>query len=418
MKINSVAALEVLDSRGNPTVQVTVVLKNGTAGTASVPSGASTGSHEAVELRDDNPKRYGGKGVQRAVRNVAGPLAKAVRGLDVRDQKKIDAVMLRADGTENKKKLGANAILGVSLAAARASSVAQKLPLYRSLRKTFHLPTTNYKLPTPMMNVLNGGLHAEWAIDVQECMIVPRLPSFHERLRAGSEIFHALKELLARAGHATQVGDEGGFAPRLEKGEAALRMLGQAITHAGYTPGKDVALAIDAAASEWYEPRADRYRLRAEGQTLTADALLDRYESWLQRFPLISIEDPFAEDDWKNWAIANNRLGGRVRIVGDDLFTTNIKRLEQGIAVKAANSILIKLNQIGTLSETMAVIERARQEKMTVIISHRSGETPDTFIADLAVAVNAEYIKTGSLSRGERVAKYNRLLEIEGELHS
>lgn len=415
-RIKKITAREILDSRGNPTLEARVTLANGMVGVAGVPSGASTGSHEAVELRDGDKNRYNGKGVTKAVRHAEGPLARAVRGFDILNQKKIDAALIAADGTPSKKKFGANAILGISLAAARAASVAHKLPLYRSLRKTFLLPATRFLLPTPMMNVLNGGLHAEWAIDVQECMIVPHLPKMKERVRAGAEIFHSLKEILHRAGHATQVGDEGGFAPRLGKSEDAFRLLGQAITQAGYTPGKEVALAADAAASEWYDERADRYRLRAEGQTLSARELLDRYAAWIERYPIISLEDPFAEDDWKAWAIASDRLGRRIRIVGDDLFTTNRARLEQGIAVKAANSILIKLNQIGTLTETMDVIGRAQQAKMNVIISHRSGETPDDFIADLAVAVNAEYIKAGAPSRGERVAKYNRLLEIEREL--
>lgn len=414
--IKKVIALEILDSRGNPTVQATVILKNGLHGSADVPSGASTGTHEAHELRDDDKNRFSGKGVKKAVAHVAGPLAKAVRGLDVRDQRRIDVALLRADGTANKRKMGANAILGVSLAAARASSVVQKLPLYRSIRKSFKLQATRYKLPIPMMNVLNGGLHAEWALDVQEYMVVPRLPSFHERVRAGAEVYHALKELLTRDKHATQVGDEGGFAPRLEKNESALRLLGQAITHAGYTPGAEVALAIDPAASEWYDARADRYRWRAEGQTLTTAELLNRYDGWVHRFPLISIEDPFAEDDWKAWAIAADRLGASVLLVGDDLFTTNVARLEQGIAIKAANAVLVKPNQIGSLTETMDFILRAQRAKMKVVISHRSADTADAFIADLAVAVNADYIKSGAPARGERVAKYNRLLEIEAEL--
>lgn len=413
--IASVRAREILDSRANPTVEATVVLAGGASGTASVPSGASTGSHEAAELRDGNKKRYAGKGVLRAVANVNGPLSRVVRGRNAGNQQALDHAMIRADGTPDKSRFGANALLAVSLAAARAASIAHNLPLYRSLRATFKIQDSKIKLPIPMMNVLNGGVHAEWALDVQEFMIVPLQRAFRERLRAGVETYHALKKLLAQKGFPTQVGDEGGFAPRLPGNEAGLQTLVTAIRAAGYRPGTDIALATDAASSEWYDAPRERYRLRADKKNCSGEDLIPIYERWLARYPLISLEDPFAEDDWVRWTELTKKIGKRVTIVGDDLFTTNPKRLMRGVRERAANAILIKLNQIGTLTETMDVIARAKRARFSVIVSHRSGETADDFIADLSVAAGTDYIKTGAPARSERSAKYNRLLAIEDE---
>ncbi len=413
-KISSLLAREILDSRGNPTVACRVTLASGASAEAKVPSGASTGSHEALELRDGG-KRYGGKGVQKAVLNVNKKIARVLKGLDAARQQDIDQVLLKLDGTEHKSKLGANAMLAVSLASAQAVAEHRKLPLWKSLRKTFAF-ATHASLPIPMMNVLNGGAHADWSLDVQECMLVPRQRRFAERVRAGAEIFHVLAKLLKERGCVTTVGDEGGFAPKLPNVEAAFELLVTAIKKAGYRPGVEIALATDVASSEFYDKKAKLYRWKSEGRDATSFQQLERYVEWQKKFPLISIEDPFAEDDWSAWKTAVPVLKKKSLLVGDDLFVTNVKRLARGITEKAATAILIKVNQIGTLTETVEAIQMAQSAKFAVIISHRSGETDDTTIADLAVACGAEYIKTGSLSRSERVEKYNRLMEIENEI--
>jgi enolase len=410
-KIKSIFAREVLDSRGNPTVACRVTLTSGASAEAKVPSGASTGSHEALELRDGDKKRYGGKGVLKAVKNVNGPIAHKLRGMDAAKQRELDEAMIALDGTKNKAKLGANAILSVSLACAEAVAISRGIPLWKSLRKTYAFHREP-RMPIPTMNVLNGGAHADWSLDVQECMIVPKQKKFSERIRAGSEIFHALAKILKANGFATTVGDEGGFAPKLGTVENAFTVLVQAIKAAGYKPGSEVTIATDVASSEFYDKKADLYRLKTEGHTYTADELLERYQEWQKHFPIESIEDPFAEDDWAAWTKALPKLKKKSAIVGDDHFVTNIERLRRGIDEKTANTILIKVNQIGTLSESVDAINLAHSHGMKTSVSHRSGETSDTFIADLAVACGSEYIKTGSMSRSERVEKYNRLMEI------
>lgn len=409
--IESVWGREILDSRGNPTLEVEVALMGGAVGVAGVPSGASTGAHEAVELRDDDPKRYGGKGVLNAVRHVNEELAGAVVGLDAFDQYDIDQIMREADGTENKGRLGANAILGVSLAVARAAADAAELPLYR------YLGGPNARvLPVPMMNILNGGKHASGSsVDMQEFMVMPvGAPTFAEGLRWGTEIFHSLKSVLKKLGAATTVGDEGGYGPSLPSNEAALDAVLEAITKAGYEPGRDVTIALDPAATEFFED--GNYVLKGEGRTLSGDEMVNFWSDWTARYPITSIEDGLAEDDWTHWGALTANIGNRVQLVGDDLFVTNPKRLSRGIREKSANAILVKLNQIGTLTETLDAIAMAQRAGMNAVISHRSGETGDTFIADLAVATNAGQIKTGAPSRVDRVAKYNRLLAIEEEL--
>jgi enolase len=410
-RIRGVSAREILDSRGNPTVEVSVALRGGACGTFMVPSGASTGSHEAVELRDGGA-RYGGKGVRKAVRHAEGPLAAAVRGMDAREQAAVDQRLLDCDGTPQKKRFGANAILGVSMAAARAVAAGSDLPLYRSLGgKKANL------LPVPLMNVLNGGAHADNTVDVQEFMLVPHgFRRFSEALRAGAEVFHALKKILRAEKLATGVGDEGGFAPDLAHNEDALRLLLRAIEAAGYVPGKQVSLALDVAASEFL--REGGYVLAGEGRTepLSREGLLDLYVEWCGRYPLVSIEDPFHEADDAGFIAAVTRLGRDVQIVGDDLLVTDPARVRAGIEAKSANAVLVKVNQVGTLTETLETVRAAQDAGWGVIISHRSGETEDTSIADLAVATGAGQIKTGSLSRSERIAKYNRLLRIEEEL--
>jgi enolase len=415
-KIKQIKAREILDSRGNPTVSVRVVVEGGVVAEASVPSGASTGIHEALELRDGNQKRYNGKGVLKACRNVNDKIGPALKGVEVTRQRHIDKLMLQLDGTENKSKLGANAILGVSLACARAGAAARKQPLYKYLRSTYRLKYRGYKMPLPMMNVLNGGQHANWAIDFQECIIIPQMKKFSERVRAGSEIFHALGGILKKAGHVTSVGDEGGYAPHLPSNEKAFQLIMEAIRAAGYKPGKDVMLGSDVAASEFYNEKTDRYELKVDKKKLTAAQLTALYQRWLKKYPFQTLEDGLAEDDWDNWVDHTKKLGRRLELVGDDLYVTNVKRLQRGIDMGVANSILIKVNQIGSLSETIDAIELAHASGYSTAISHRSGETADTFIADLSVAVNSEFIKTGSLSRSERLEKYNRLMEIETEL--
>ncbi len=415
MKISSIIGREILDSRGNPTVEATVTLDTGVKGVAKVPSGASTGIHEALELRDGG-RRYGGQGVQKAVKHVNTVIVQALNGMDIADQVALDDTMLKLDGTPNKSKLGANALLAVSLAAARAGANATNLPLYRYLRQAYRFDLSSFRLPVATMNVLNGGAHADWTIDFQECMIVPMAKLFRERVRIGSEVFHALKSLLKTKGYAVGVGDEGGFAPKLKSNEAAFQFIMKAITKAGYTPGRDVCIATDPASSEFYDPKTKKYTLRTDGKKVDARAMIVLWKKLLKKYPLISIEDGLSEDDWENWQLLTKEVGATAALVGDDLFVTNPARLQQGIERQVANAILIKVNQIGTLSETMQAIKLAQAHGYKVSVSHRSGETSDTFIADLAVAVNADYIKTGSMSRSERVEKYNRLMEIEQEL--
>ena len=414
-KIKDIRAREILDSRGNPTISVVVELEGGVLGQASVPSGASTGVHEALELRDGDKSRYEGKGVLNAVKNVNTLIKGKLVGLEVSQQRKIDDAMLALDNTENKSRLGANAILGVSLAVARAAAAKKEQPLYAYLRSAYGIDRKDFPLPLPMMNILNGGRHADFAIDFQECMIIPKMKRFSERVRAGAEVFHALGRILKKAGHVTSVGDEGGYAPRLESNEKAFQLILDAIEAAGYAPGKEIALGMDVAASEFYDDDKKVYALNVEKKELTPAELIKMYEKWLAKYPIMLIEDGLAEDDWDNWGILTQKLGKKLTLIGDDLFVTNVKRLEMGINRKVANSILIKVNQIGSLSETMDTIMMAQQNKYKIAISHRSGETADTFIADLAVAVGAEFIKTGSLSRSERLEKYNRLMEIEEE---
>jgi enolase len=409
--IEEVTAREILDSRGTPTVEVEVVLESGVVARAAVPSGASTGAHEAVELRDGDPKRYFGKGVLKACRNVVETIAPAVRGLPAEEQVTVDRVLIELDGTPNKSQLGANAILGVSMAVARAAAMEAGLPLYRYLGGP--LART---LPVPLMNVLNGGAHAANSVDFQEFMIVPvGADRFSDALRMGSEVFHSLKRVLSSRGLLSGVGDEGGFAPNLARDEEALQLLVEAIEAAGYQPGRDVALAIDCAATELY--RDGQYRFDKSGApSRDARAMIELYAGWLGEYPIVSIEDGLAEDDWEGWSLLTAELGDRVQLVGDDLFVTNTERLAKGIESGVANSILVKLNQIGTVTETLETIEMARSAGYLAVVSHRSGETEDTFIADLAVGTGVGQIKTGSVARTDRVAKYNQLLRIEEEL--
>jgi enolase len=408
--IEDVRGREILDSRGNPTVEVEVTLVDGTVGRAAVPSGASTGAHEALELRDRGASRYSGRGVLAAVANVNEQIATALAGMNATRQEAVDARLIELDGTPNKAQLGANAILGVSLAVAHAAANYFGLPLYQYLGGV-----SAHTLPVPMLNVLNGGRHAENSTDFQEFMLMPLgAATFHDALRMGSEIFHALGRHLHDRHLATTVGDEGGYAPSLASNEEALEVLVRAIEAAGYTPGQDIFIAIDPAATELY--RDGQYHLAREGRTLSSDEMVDLYESWVGRYPIVSIEDGLAEDDWSGWQQLTRRLGKRVQLVGDDLFVTNVERIARGIAEDAANSVLIKLNQIGTLSETLAAMRLANRAAWTTIVSHRSGETDDVTIAHLAVATNAGQIKTGAPSRGERVAKYNELLRIEDSL--
>jgi enolase len=407
MKIRKVSAREILDSRGNPTVEVDVVLDQDVVGRAAVPSGASTGTHEALELRDGK-KRYAGKGVLKAVDHVNRLIAPKLLGRDASRQEDIDRLMLDLDGTPNKSRLGANAILGVSLAVAKAAAAAVKLPLFRYLGGT--RATT---LPVPMMNILNGGVHADSSVDLQEFMVVPiGARTFSDGLRMGVETFHALKAVLKEKGYSTAVGDEGGFAPRLQSNQEAVELMLMAIERAGYQPGRQIALALDPAASEFFEEGEYVFR-KSDGSRRSSTDMVQFYRDWIERYPIISVEDGLAEDDWEGWGALTRELGKKVQLVGDDLFVTNPQRLQRGIESGVANSILIKVNQIGTLTETLETIDRAKRAGYTTVISHRSGETEDATIADLAVAVNAGQIKTGSASRGERTAKYNQLLRIE-----
>ncbi len=410
VEIETVFAREILDSRGNPTLEVDITLGDGGFGRAAVPSGASTGAHEAVELRDGDKSRYLGKGVRQAVKNVNTEIADEIEGLDAENQRGIDAIMIALDGTENKGRLGANAMLGVSLALAKAVADSQQVPLYRYVGGA-----NAHVLPVPMMNIINGGEHADNPIDVQEFMVMPvGAESFSEALRCGAEIFHALKGKLKADGHNTNVGDEGGFAPNLDGSKHALDYIMSAIEAAGYTPGKDVYLAMDVASSEFY--KNGKYELKGEGKSLTSEQFVDYLEDLVDNYPIISIEDGMDEDDWDGWVALNKRVGGKCQLVGDDLFVTNPKRLKTGIEKEAANSILVKVNQIGTLTETLEAVDMAHRAGFTAVMSHRSGETADTTIADLAVATNCGQIKTGSLARSDRLAKYNQLLRIEEQL--
>ena len=412
VKIEKVFAREILDSRGNPTLEVDVVLSDGSFGRAAVPSGASTGKHEAVELRDNDEARYLGKGVLKAVNNVNKHIAKSLIGSDAGNQREIDSIMIGLDNTENKSNLGANAILGVSLAVAKAMAVSKNIPLYAYIGDN-----KSCLLPVPMMNIINGGEHADNKIDVQEFMIMPvGAKSFSEALRCGAEVFHSLKLRLMSDGHNTNVGDEGGFAPNLDGSKEALEYIMQSIIDAGYKPGKDVYLAMDVASTEFYD--GTHYKLKGENKVLTSSQMVDYLFDLTTNYPIISIEDGMSEDDWDGWVALNNKLGNNCQLVGDDLFVTNQKRLQTGIDLKAANSILVKVNQIGTLSETLDAVNLAHSAGMTAVMSHRSGETADTTISDLAVATNCGQIKTGSLARSDRLAKYNQLLRIEEQLGS
>jgi enolase len=409
--ITEVFGREILDSRGNPTVEVEVWLENDVMGRAAVPSGASTGIHEALELRDDDKSRFGGKGVLKAVEHVNEEIAEELFGMDALDQVAVDMAMLALDGTPNKSKLGANAILGTSMAVARAAAESLDVPLYRYLGGV-----SARTLPTPMMNIMNGGAHANWqGTDFQEFMIAPvGASSIREAVRMGSETYHALKSVLKSKGHATGVGDEGGFAPALKKNSDAIELILTAITMAGYKPGKDICIALDPASSGFYEDGL--YNLRTEGKKVTSAEMVELYADWVKNYPIISLEDGLAEDDWEGWSLLNKTLGNKIQLVGDDLFVTNVERLARGIKENVANSILIKLNQIGSLTETIAAIEMARRVGWTAMVSHRSGETGDTFIADLTVAMGTGQLKTGAPCRSERVEKYNQLMRIEDEL--
>ncbi len=413
MRIKSIVAREILDSRGNPTVEAKVILENGFVGVGKVPSGASTGTHEALELRDGG-KRYGGKGVLKAVNNVNAVIAPALKSVDVTKQQALDEKMLKLDGTKNKAKLGANAILAVSLAVARAGALAINLPLYRYIRQTYKINEKEFRMPVLGMNIINGGRHADNGLSIQEFMIMPRNKLLRERVRMGSQIFHSLANLLSQKGYSTGVGDEGGFAPELLSNERGLQLILEAIKLAGWEPGKHVFLALDIAASEFY--RHGNYYFLGKKQGWRPAKMIDTMKAWVKKYPIISIEDGLAEDDWDNWKILTAELGKKINLVGDDLFVTNVGRIQRGIEEKVANTVLIKVNQIGSLTETIDAIMLARKHNYQIFISHRSGETADTFIADLAVAVNSEFIKTGSMSRSERVEKYNRLMEIESEL--
>ncbi len=413
--IQHIHARQILDSRGNPTIEVDVITENGIIGTAAVPSGASTGAHEAAELRDGDATRYMGKGVLQAIENVTGEIANELEGSSVFDQGEIDATMIAMDGTENKSRLGANAILGVSLAVARAAAQEAGLPLYN------YIGGVNANtLPVPMMNILNGGSHADNAIDFQEFMVMPwGAETFSDALRMGTEVFHHLKKILKDKGYSTNVGDEGGYAPNIRSNEEAIETVLKAIESAGYRPGEDIWIAMDAAATEFYDEKTGLYTFKkSDGKQLTSPEMVDYWASWTNKYPIISIEDGLAEDDWSGWKAMTQKIGNNIQIVGDDLFVTNTKRLQRGINEQTANSILVKVNQIGTLTETMNAVQLAQTNGYTSVMSHRSGETEDTTIADLAVALNCGQIKTGSASRSDRVAKYNQLLRIEELLGS
>ncbi len=417
MKIKDIKAREIIDSRGNPTVETKITLENGITAKASVPSGASTGVHEAVELRDGDKNRYGGKGVQRAVENVNTLIADKLKGVDVTKQEKIDKEMIKLDGTENKSKLGANAILSVSLASARAAAISEGKELYEYISDTFKFGKNKYKMPTPSFNIFNGGKHADTNLDFQEFMVLPiKDISFKEKVRMGAEIFHELGHVLKSRGLDTDIGNEGGYAPNIHSTVQAIEMIIAAIIDAGYKPGEDIGLGTDVGSSELYNKKTGKYIFKLDQAQFTSDNQIGLYNEWLRKFPIISIEDGLDQDDWEGWREMTKELGQDMLIIGDDLFVTNIKRLRMGLKEKAANAVLVKVNQVGSLTETIECVKLAQKHNYKLMISHRSGETCDDFIADLAVAVRAEYIKSGSLSRSERLAKYNRLMEIEDGL--
>lgn len=416
-QIKKIFAREILDSRGNPTVEVEVKLSSGIQSLAAVPSGASTGTYEALELRDGDSKRYNGLGVLRAIEHVNEIISNTIIEREASDQKKIDDAMLDLDGTENKSKLGANAILGVSLAVCRASAMEQNIPLYEHIAKIYGRKNTKYKIPVPMFNVINGGKHSDSGLSIQEYKVIPfGIKTFREQLRAGSEIFHALKSILSSEGHSVSVGDEGGFAPKLGSNAKPLELIVRAINNASYVAGKEVGLGIDAAANSFLDEKEQRYIFKPENVTLTREMLVNIYSEWIQKYPVISVEDGLGENDWEGWKEMNRKLGEKAMIIGDDLLVTSVKRLKIAIKENACNAVLIKVNQIGTVSETLECIKLAKKHKMKVAVSHRSGETTDDFISDLSVGAGADYIKSGSLSRGERICKYNRLLRIEEEI--
>lgn len=417
-KIEKIYAREILDSRGNPTVEVEVILEGGIKAIAAVPSGASTGSNEALELRDEDSSRYGGKGVLKAVANVNEKIAPALIGAESENQREIDGKMLELDGTENKTNLGANAILGVSLAVCRATAISQNKELYKYIADTFGFELDGFKT-IPMFNILNGGEHSDSGLSIQEFKLVPQgIVGYAEQLRAGSEVFFALKKILSSINQSTAVGDEGGFAPRLESNSQALEVITQAISDAGYKPGVEVFIALDAAANSFYEANENQYFLKPEKEKLSKENLINLYKDWIDKYNIMSVEDGLAEEDWEGWRMMNEKIGGKVMTIGDDLLVTNVKRLKKAIDEKACNSVLIKVNQIGTLSETIDCMNLAKENNMKTVVSHRSGETTDDFIADLAIGAKADFIKTGSLSRGERICKYNRLLRINEQLAS
>lgn len=416
MKIKNIKAQEILDSRGNPTVEARVVLENGISARAAVPSGASTGTYEALELRDKDENRYLGKGVLKAVENINTKIASELIGMDVTKQEKIDEAMINLDGTSNKENLGANAVLAVSMACVRAAAKAKDIPLYTYINSLFeNKKSETFKMPIPMMNILNGGEHAGGGVDLQEFMVMPvGAPNIKEAVRWGSEIFHHLAEILEEKGFQTTVGDEGGFAPPLQNNEEPLQLIVEAIKKAGYQPGKEVSIALDPAANEVYED--GKYYLKTEDRKLSSQEMVEMYAAWVKKYPIVSIEDGLAEDDWEGFALMTEKLGDQIQIVGDDLYVTNPERLQKGIEMKASNSILIKVNQIGSITETIRTIKMAEEADMSAVVSHRSGETEDTFIADFVVGAGTGQIKTGSLSRSERVAKYNQLMRIERDL--
>lgn len=415
-KIKKIFAREILDSRGNPTVEVEVELESGIKSVAAVPSGASTGTYEALELRDGDKARYEGLGVEKAVANVNEKIAEAIIGMEASEQENIDQKMIALDGTENKSNLGANAILGMSLAVARAAATEKNIPLYRYIAETYKFPK-KFKIPIPMFNVINGGQHSDSGLSIQEYKVVPSgIKTFKEQYRAGSEIFHKLKKILSEKGQVVSVGDEGGFAPKLSSNSEPLELINLSIEQAGYQKGAEVNVGVDAAASSFFEEKEQKYVFKPENAMLSREMLVNIYNEWIQKYNVISVEDGLNENDWEGWRMMNEKMGDKVMLIGDDLLVTNVKRLKQAIQEKACNAVLIKVNQIGSLTETIDCIKLAKKNGMKVVVSHRSGETTDDFISDLAVGVGADYMKSGSLSRGERICKYNRLLRIEEEI--